>query len=475
MQIQIKNLGAIKNADIDLKPISVFIGENSTGKTWAAYTIAYILSQHSYFNYTNLFNSGVLKDTYPLIDKSINEVLQTGNTKLDLIKLCDLISEQYINNVAKNCNNALKGYFATGYASFEDLELKITISEKEFLDLKNGLTKRSFIRSLSPDSEGKAKLQFFKDKDDRFLYIISETNQKGNLLPKKVIENFIYDNVFFLLHYNFSRKSFIFPSERTGFSTISLIDYKKTSEGTSRQYQKGDDEPRLRHNISIPIGNILDIINDYLSLENHEELFTRRLNNPQTTKFVQCGELFQNLILHGTLAKSKPTADNRTEILYKYDNNIELDMYMVSSIVKASSPLVIYLKYFAEKGHLIVIDEPEMNLHPKAQAQFAEFLGLLASSGLKIIITTHSTFFVDHFVNLIKASKKRNKKDIANLFFLKNPSAFIPQKNIGAYLFENNTVRNILSDKGLIDWDTFSVISEQLSDIYFKMDDKNAL
>jgi predicted ATP-dependent endonuclease of OLD family len=268
----------------------------------------------------------------------------------------------------------------------------------------------------------------------------------------------------------------IFPSERTGFSTISLIDYKKTPSGTSRTYTKLEEEkPRLQHNISIPVGSILDIINDYLSLENQEELLKQRLKNLQTSKFVQCGDLFQNEILHGSLTKSKPTANNYTEILYKYDNTVELDMYAVSSMVKASTPLVIYLKYFAEKGDLIIIDEPEMNLHPKAQAQFAEFLGLLANFGLKIIITTHSTFFVDHFANLIKASKKRNKKDIAKLFFLKNPDAFIHQKDIGAYLFENNTVRNILSEKGLIDWDTFSVISEQLSDIYFKMDDKNAL
>ncbi|RKZ50289.1 MAG: hypothetical protein DRR00_15795 [Candidatus Parabeggiatoa sp. nov. 3] len=34
MNVKIRNLGVIDNASIDLKPLTVFIGENSMGKTW---------------------------------------------------------------------------------------------------------------------------------------------------------------------------------------------------------------------------------------------------------------------------------------------------------------------------------------------------------------------------------------------------------------------------------------------------------
>ena len=43
MKVEIRNLGVIKKAEIDLKPLTVFIGRNGTGKTWTAYTLASIL------------------------------------------------------------------------------------------------------------------------------------------------------------------------------------------------------------------------------------------------------------------------------------------------------------------------------------------------------------------------------------------------------------------------------------------------
>ena len=40
MKIQVENLGAIKNAKINLdKPLTLFCGQNNTGKTYLAYII----------------------------------------------------------------------------------------------------------------------------------------------------------------------------------------------------------------------------------------------------------------------------------------------------------------------------------------------------------------------------------------------------------------------------------------------------
>ena len=199
-----------------------------------------------------------------------------------------------------------------------------------------------------------------------------------------------------------------------------------------------------------------------------------------TKKFVDLSEILKNEILSGTIYPSEQL-NKPKEVLYKYSNekNGTLDMGVVSSLVKGLSPLVIYLEAFANENDLVVIDEPEMNLHPKAQAQFTELLGMMINSGINIIITTHSTFIVDHLANLMKAAKISNKAksmDMEELFFLKNKTSFISQDKVSAYLFENNKVKPILKKDGLIHWDTFSVISEKLSTIYDDMDDvKNAL
>ena len=51
MKVTICNLGIINKVQIDLKPLTVFIGENGTGKTWTAYTLAGMLGKYGFDYY----------------------------------------------------------------------------------------------------------------------------------------------------------------------------------------------------------------------------------------------------------------------------------------------------------------------------------------------------------------------------------------------------------------------------------------
>ncbi|EOU3062054.1 TPA: AAA family ATPase [Yersinia enterocolitica] len=58
---------------------------------------------------------------------------------------------------------------------------------------------------------------------------------------------------------------------------------------------------------------------------------------------------------------------------------------------------VIILCLIAKKGDLIIIENPEIHLHPKAQAQLGVFLAFIANSGIQLIIETHC----EHLINKI--------------------------------------------------------------------------
>jgi len=51
MKVTVENLGRIKNASFDWKPLTVFVGENNTNKSWTAYCVyaisKWILSRQS--------------------------------------------------------------------------------------------------------------------------------------------------------------------------------------------------------------------------------------------------------------------------------------------------------------------------------------------------------------------------------------------------------------------------------------------
>jgi predicted ATPase len=106
-----------------------------------------------------------------------------------------------------------------------------------------------------------------------------------------------------------------------------------------------------------------------------------------------------------------------------------------------------------------------MNLHPAAQVEITEFLAMLVQAGLKVLITTHSPYIVQHLSNLMKAAKSEDKESLKERFYLEKTEAFIPQENVSVYLFEDGTAKNILHDDGRIDWGTFGQISEDISRI----------
>jgi len=51
----------------------------------------------------------------------------------------------------------------------------------------------------------------------------------------------------------------------------------------------------------------------------------------------------------------------------------------------------------AKRGNIIIIENPEIHLHPKSQAKLGEFFAFIASKGIQLIIETHN----DHIINKI--------------------------------------------------------------------------
>lgn len=153
-------------------------------------------------------------------------------------------------------------------------------------------------------------------------------------------------------------------------------------------------------------------------------------------------------------------------VFHPLNNGASLEMQVSSSMVKELAPLLLCLRYLAEPNDLLIIDEPEMNLHPEAQVQIIEFLAMLVNAGLNIIITTHSPYIIDHLSNLIKATKSDHKESIINKFYLEDTRAFISQEKVSVYLFEDGTTKNILSEDSYIDWRTFGDVSEDISHVF---------
>ena len=69
----------------------------------------------------------------------------------------------------------------------------------------------------------------------------------------------------------------------------------------------------------------------------------------------------------------------------------------------------------------MVIENPEIHLHPRAQSRFVEFLVYISNHGLQVILETHS----DHIYNGVRKciKKRRLLKDNVAVYFLELDTA----------------------------------------------------
>ena len=81
--------------------------------------------------------------------------------------------------------------------------------------------------------------------------------------------------------------------------------------------------------------------------------------------------------------------------------NKPLGLHVSASSVKSLAGLAFYLRHTASRDGLLVIDEPELNLHPDNQRRIARILAEVARTGVRVLISTHSDYVIRELSNLI--------------------------------------------------------------------------
>jgi hypothetical protein len=121
-------------------------------------------------------------------------------------------------------------------------------------------------------------------------------------------------------------------------------------------------------------------------------------------------------------------------------SQMRLSIHESSSAVRSLLDLGFYLRYQARYGSLLIIDEPELNLHPENQRKIARLLARLVNIGIKVFITTHSDYIIKELNTLIMLNhEKPHLKKIAEEEGYK-PEELISAERIKVYIAENSTL-----------------------------------
>lgn len=116
------------------------------------------------------------------------------------------------------------------------------------------------------------------------------------------------------------------------------------------------------------------------------------------------GQMIENRMLDGTIHIDQE-AGGYPAFMYRPTGWKEmLSLVNASSMVSELAPIVLYLQHIVRDGDLLIIEEPESHLHPAMQAVLAKILVELVREGVRIIVTTHSDWFLDQIGNLVRLS-----------------------------------------------------------------------
>lgn len=147
--------------------------------------------------------------------------------------------------------------------------------------------------------------------------------------------------------------------------------------------------------------------------------------------FAAAATELEEQILKGTLRVS-PDHSAAQRVRYVTGRD-EYPLAQASSAVTELAPLVLFLRHVLRPGDLLVIEEPESHLHPNSQIVLAKSLIRLANAGLTVLLTTHSAFFLQQIGDASRAVS--GPRSLASTLGMGGEVAIDPD-SVGIHLFE---------------------------------------
>jgi predicted ATPase len=110
---------------------------------------------------------------------------------------------------------------------------------------------------------------------------------------------------------------------------------------------------------------------------------------------------FERELTGGRIYTSRSQKDVMPSYRFKSSSGFDLPLNLVSSTVTEVAPIFLFLRRQISPGTWLIIEEPESHLSPENQAVMARFLASLLSLNIRVMITTHSPFLLEQLNNLI--------------------------------------------------------------------------
>lgn len=377
MKFNFAHLGGIDKGAVELGDLTVICGPNNMGKTYISYAIY-----------------GLLRHFKQWIDLSVSRerLAQLRNEGTLLIELTDYQAKlaDYLKNASSEFSENLPRYFNVPEDFFNGAKAEFTHDQLVF-DFAN-----EFKESISfGQSE---QLNFYKVANETVLSVTFLT-KSGGRVPDRILNDVISDHITDCLFADLLPRPFVVTSERTGIALF----YKELdiSKNAIIEHITNSDKVNpfellnsMRSRYAQPIQDNISTIRDYENLSKRKS-FIREEGE-------QCKPIRD--ALQDLMGGTYKAVDKQVMYMPKKERGREkvaVPVYVASSSIKSLFLIDLYINFLAEKNGMLIIDEPELNLHPDNQRKMAGLLARLVNSGVKVLVTTHSDYLIRELNNRV--------------------------------------------------------------------------
>lgn len=381
MKISVKNLGPIKQAEFSLGELTIICGKNNTGKTYATYAV---------FGFLEFWRNAF---AIQIPDGEIQTLLNEGSIALDL--------NAYVKKAPSILKDGCKAYseqlpyvFASSKKYFSDTDFTVELDPG---DIQPSPT---FQRTM-----GAAKTQLFsisKEAGSPFIRISLLVDKEKIKIPQDVIQRIIGEALKDVLFGHLFPQPFIASAERTG----AAIFRKELNFARNRLLE----EMRSKEKQINPLELLSKVYGDYAIPVKFNVDFTRQLEDITKKDSFITNAHKDILSDFADMIGGEYRVTQNDELYYvPKGKRLKLAMGESSSAVRSLLDIGFYLRHVAMPGDLLMVDEPELNLHPENQRRIARLFSRLVNAGINVFITTHSDYIIKELNTLIMLNQGGNR------------------------------------------------------------------
>ena len=374
--VHVKQFGKIEEATVEVTPMTLFIGDNNSGKSYMMTLIYGLLNVRFYFDkYVFDKDSQNYQQCCKILERMISE--EIGHTYILCGKEMRLFQALINEILAANKEKFLKKLFN------KDMDIgEIAVSFPDDLKMRFMVSNEYDIEEKIP--QGNLTITEILDDDRKLLgYIIAEDKLKIGDIGYPFFLSYIMESMLQgELDKGFYDKRIYLPTARTGF----LLTYK-TLIGNALQ-EKFTMAETTKNLLTKPNSDFLQELSGINATE-------------EKKRFQSVVEFIEEHVITGHVSVLDSPAQ---DLVYTPEGtDKKLPLYITSGVVTEMTPLLLFLKY-TDLGALLM-EEPEICLHPHLQWQVTRVLIRLANMGVPVFVTTHSDIILQHINNMIKANE----------------------------------------------------------------------